>query len=87
MTIAENEILAQMKLIINKITGSEKGIDLNDHLLNDLGLDSLSFIELIVDIETQFNVRLPDDFIIQGDVQTVEGLCKVIDKLTSESSN
>lgn len=86
MTITENETLEKLKLIIKKIGGSEKDIDINDHLLNDLGLDSLSFIELIVDIETQFNIRLPDDFIIQEDVQIVGGLLTAINKLSSEAS-
>jgi acyl carrier protein len=43
----------------------------DDHLFNDLGLNSLDLAELITDMETEFDVIIPDE--------KIERLCRVRD--------
>ncbi len=56
-----------------------------DHLINDLGMTSLSYIELIVGLEMEFNIALPDDYLIGDDQQTVGQLVQAVEELCSQS--
>lgn len=53
-----------------------------DHLRDDLGLDSLQTIELIYEVESAFDIQIPDeDF---GQIQTIGD---VVNYLTRRTSN
>jgi len=52
----------------------------DDNLELDIGLDSLSKIEVVVTLEKIFSLKLPDDFML--DVQTVGELCEKIKKIS-----
>lgn len=52
-------------------------ISLKDNLTEKLELDSLSLIELIVDLESYFELRIAEEDL--DDVQTVEDTCKLIE--------
>ncbi len=60
------------------VTGKEH-IVIDDHLELDLGLDSLSKIELTASLEKVFSLHLSDDFM--SDIQTVQELINKIDHL------
>jgi acyl carrier protein len=51
----------------------------NDHIQNDLGLDSLGVMELVQDIEDRFNVAIPNDAL--STMETVEDVAKALVKL------
>jgi long-chain acyl-CoA synthetase len=55
-------------------------INQDDNLELDLGLDSLSKIELVVALEKIFSLNLPENFLL--DIQTVAELTEKIKKLT-----
>ena len=52
-------------------------ISLKDNLTEKLELDSLSLIELVVDLESYFELRIAEEDL--DDVQTVEDACKLIE--------
>lgn len=52
-------------------------ISLKDNLTERLELDSLSLIELVVDLESYFELRIAEEDL--DDVQTVEDACKLIE--------
>ncbi len=58
---------------IREVTRSREGIASSDNLELDLGLDSLSKIELMVAIEKTFSLTLPEYFM--SDAYTVGDLC------------
>lgn len=33
-------------------------------LIDDLGMDSVNFISLIIELETEFNIQIPDDWLL-----------------------
>ena len=67
---------------IMDFSGEEQTINTGDNLELDLGLDSLSKIELIVSLEKIFSLKLPEDFL--SDVQTVADLiAKIKDQSTA----
>ncbi len=49
--------------------------------IRDLGLDSISFIKLIVFIEDYYNIEFPEEMLSFVEAQSVKGLCGIIEKL------
>ena len=69
--------------ILKKHVDGERTIRPNDHIQNDLGLDSLGVMELVADIEDRFAVTIPND--VLSDISTVEDVAKALVKLKQES--
>ena len=57
-----------------------------DTPLVDLGLDSLSAIDLLFNIEERFGVTFPDGFLNEGTFKTRRTLQGVVQTLLSESA-
>lgn len=56
----------------------------NDHIQNDLGLDSLGVMELVADIEERFAVTIPND--VLSEISTVEDVANALVKLKEEGT-
>lgn len=54
--------------------------------LRDLGLDSMSVIELVLDIEETFEILFPDDMLVAETFETVMSLQAVVAQLESSKS-
>jgi acyl carrier protein len=52
-----------------------------DDIQSDLGLDSLSVMELVADIETRFGINIPAD--VFGKIVTVADVARAVTKLGS----
>jgi acyl carrier protein len=65
--------------IIKKHVDAQHAIRPNDHIQNDLGLDSLAVMEVVADIEDRFNVSIPND--VLSNLSTVEDVAKALVKL------
>ncbi len=46
-----------------RITNISKDVIPNLDLIDDLSIDSLTFISLLIEIESEFNIIIPDEFI------------------------
>lgn len=80
------EIRQSLTRIIHETLGTD-GEYADDHTLTeDIGLDSLSFIGLIVEIEVQFTITMPDDLLVQNTLQTFEDLVRVVKELVQSST-
>jgi acyl carrier protein len=51
--------------------------------LQDLGLDSLDIIEFMLDIEKEFNIRIPDQ---EFRVRTIQDMVDAVDRFISEQN-
>lgn len=69
--------------ILKKHVDGERTIRPNDHIQNDLGLDSLGVMELVADVEDRFAVTIPND--VLSDISTVEDVAKALVKLKSQT--
>jgi acyl carrier protein len=49
------------KVIVDKLDVDEKDVTMEASLTNDLGADSLDTVELIMDLEKEFNITMPLD--------------------------
>ena len=70
-------------LIASKMKLDEKEITPEKHLFNDLGADSLDFVELSMMLEREFNVKFSEDEM--ANAKTVGDLYELIEKYTTKS--
>lgn len=70
--------------ILQELSGIEK-IGLEDHLQNDLGLDSLDLVTLLVSIEDSFEIELDESDMNPYDFETVENVINIINKYIGEN--
>ena len=82
MITTYDETLKVTTEILKKHVDAERAIRPNDHIQNDLGLDSLGVMELVADIEDRFSVTIPND--VLSDIATVEDVAKALVKLAAE---
>ena len=69
-------------LVASKMKLDESEVTPEKNLFNDLGADSLDFVELCVLLEREFNVKFIEDDTAK--VKTVADLYQLIDKYTSK---
>ena len=60
------------------------GAEQDDLLLSELIQDSLTFITMIVELENTFKVKIPDEFLNLGSLQTLDDIVVLIEKLKEE---
>jgi acyl carrier protein len=70
--------------ILQKHVDGNRTIRPNDHIQNDLGLDSLGVMELVADVEDRFSVTIPNE--ILSDISTVDDIAKALVKLQDAST-
>ena len=74
-----NETEIKIHHVIKEKLGVDESLINNEALFNeDLGVDSLDFCEMIVSIEKELNVQIPDDDF--GRLKTVGSLVNYVDK-------
>ena len=67
--------------IATKLNVSEREITPEKNLFNDLGADSLDVVELLMILESEFNVKFSEDD--TANVKTVGDLYDMIEKYTN----
>lgn len=65
-------------IVRNLLTLDESVLLNDDQSLEELGLDSMLFIEIVVELETVFNVEIPDDYLVIASLNTVNKLVEAL---------
>lgn len=79
------EILDKIKQIIGNIAGLDpKRIGDSDALREDLKLDSLSLLEIGVDVDLAFKLNLPDER--YKEIQTLPQMVALVEERLAETS-
>ena len=73
------EILQQINEIVKEFRGDDIQLKMDDNF-NELGFDSLDRVELVMQLETRFDISFPDDL----QIETVKVLVDTIEKLTKK---
>ena len=69
-------------MISSKMKVDESEVTEGKHLFNDLGADSLDFVELSMTLEREYNVKFSEEDM--ANVKTVGDLYKLIEKYTKK---
>ena len=74
--------------IIAKSITTTESIDLYDMDadLQNIGMNSLTFINIIVEIENQFDIEIPEDNLIADEIGTIKKLCTIVENIKKESA-
>jgi len=76
-----NKITEELKKYIeNNILSSDIKIDVNTNL-QQAGIDSFSTVEIILFIERQYGVMIPDDQLIPENFKTLQSLASTVQAL------
>ncbi len=85
MSTEEPSIEERLKEIIIKQFGEgEKPVTLETSFVNDLEVDSLDMVELVMELEDEFDVNIPDEDAEK--IQTVGDAVKYINEHTLKNS-
>lgn len=80
-----DETLTITTEILQKHVDGERTIRPNDHIQNDLGLDSLGVMELVADVEDRFSVTIPNE--VLSSISTVEDIARALVKLQETNAS
>lgn len=69
----------------------DKGFDIDIiefvDLIDDLGMDSITFISIVVEIEAHFGIEVPDDMLLLENFKCVDSIVSVIENELSKKSD
>ena len=68
-----------IELICEKLNKKKEEVKLTSRLVEDLGADSLDFVELVMAFEDEFNITLPDEDV--GKLKTIGDIVEYINKI------
>lgn len=77
-----NHVIKHINSQFDKISINQK--NLNDDL-EDIGVDSLTFIEIIVYLEKYYNLEMPENLLIPSKFSSIFSIIKTFEKLKSNS--
>lgn len=65
------------KVLVEAINVDEAAVKPEANLKDDLGIDSLSAVELALELETEFDIRIEDDELAK--LETVQDIINIIE--------
>lgn len=69
---------AILDIVQYSIDDAKIGIDDVDKELSLLGMDSISFVRIIVSIEEVFEIEVPDEFLLIAELPTINKMVDVV---------
>ena len=67
---------------------SDSGVDTDIleyvDLIDDLGMDSINFVSLIIELEAAFDVQIPDEWLLMEKFKTFSQIYSAVDALINE---
>ena len=67
--------------VINSLDNIEVSTEQLDEYLPDLGMDSISFIQIVVGLEEVFDCEIPDSKLLISEMDTVQKILDVLKEL------
>jgi len=74
----ENIFIRLRKILARKFKLNEEVITRNSSLVNDLGVDSIDFWEVVAKVEEEFDIEVPEDQ--KPVVNTVQDVVRLIEE-------
>ncbi len=79
--MGKNEIkskLIDMLAMLFPDSGVDKDILEYTDLMDDLGMDSITFISIVVEIEDVFEITVPDDLLLMENFRNVDSIIQIV---------
>ena len=68
----------------------DKGFDIDIFeyidLIDDLGMDSITFISIVVEVETHFGIEVQDDMLLLENFKCVDDIVSIVENQISKKS-
>ena len=75
--MTENEIKAEVITLVSELF-ADNGFDVDIieylDLIDDVGMDSLTFVSIVVEIETRFDILVPDEMLLMDNFRKVDDI-------------
>ena len=84
-----NEIMERLITICSKVFEDLEGnicLDKNIDFVDELGMDSITFITLIIEIEVSFDITIPDELLQIKYFKNLECICVQIADLLQDKT-
>ena len=80
MTTSEIKV-AIIQLLAELFMGKGFDIDVLEYvdLIDDMGMDSITFISIVVEIEANLNITIPDDMLLMENFRRLDNIVKVVE--------
>lgn len=79
--MTEKEVFEKIAELIAEIMETEIEIKPESRLTEDIGLISIGYVELVVEMEEAFNISFPDDMLTNNNLITVQDIVDNVMKL------
>lgn len=78
-----NEKISEVIQIVNEIV-EEANVngDMLTQDLREVGMDSIAFVKVIIEIEDRYDIEIPDKYLKIQDMNTIEKMVAVLEELT-----
>ena len=73
----KEKIINILKDILIEIKFDDKVLE-HMNLVDDLGIDSITFITLIIELENSFDINIPDKYLLLDKMNTVDKIQMII---------
>lgn len=78
---AQSLVFEALTVVIRGLTA--ESVDERQELYADLGMDSLNFAQLLVELETRLKIQLDDEDLMTIELVTVADLIDLVERLSS----
>ena len=83
MKSGEFMVLLKIKKIVNEILSTNISIK-DDSDLQEFGMDSIKFVQIIIALEDEFKCEIPEELFLMEKMNSVDKIERVISKLLEE---
>lgn len=81
------KIQTDIQEIVKKYIGIDAAVNQFDDSLVDLGMDSIMFIHIVVELEEKFAIEIPDEKLLISEMDTMNKMLSIITALVEGSCN
>ena len=85
------EIIKQEVIELISELFKDKGFDIDIFeyvdLIDDLGMDSITFISIVVEIEAHFDIEVPDEMLMLENFKCVDDIVSIVENELSKKSD
>tara|TARA_R110000868_G_scaffold48817_3_gene158011 strand:+ start:58 stop:324 length:267 start_codon:yes stop_codon:yes gene_type:complete len=88
MKMDDKDIYTKLKVIIEPYLDDEvdmEALSLDSHLINELNINSAHVIDIVLDIENEFDIEIDDDSIMK--METIQNVLNIIKEKAAEQAS